>query len=282
MHTKLLRLGFTESTLLLIYYYRQQNKCNNSMIALEHNLIKWLYTTSGYYDKTITSEYMDACHSNIIPQVYSNYMNRLLSFIKNSDVLSLVFHKTFDNSNELIEEFSKYMNTTLFIDINKQMVYNFINSKKILIVSPFAVLIKSQIVNGNCKKIYDNFPSVESVSVYTFPYTFFNKGPDKNILETSEKHFNNILKTVKNDYDSVLISCGAYSCILAEQFYNINKNVCTVGGQMQTFFGILNSRYAEQQKSLKLEIENLEYWITDIPEEYKPTDYKKIENGCYW
>jgi hypothetical protein len=27
---------------------------------------------------------------------------------------------------------------------------------------------------------------------------------------------------------------------------------------------------------------NYEFWITEIPEEYKPKDYIKIEYGCYW
>ena len=29
-------------------------------------------------------------------------------------------------------------------------------------------------------------------------------------------------------------------------------------------------------------INNPEYWILNIPDEYKPENYMKIENGCYW
>ena len=56
-----------------------------------------------------------------------------------------------------------------------------------------------------------------------------------------------------------------------------NKDAIYLGGSIQTIFGILSSR--ERQYS------NLPYdenWIIDIPEEYKPNDYKMIENGCYW
>jgi hypothetical protein len=28
--------------------------------------------------------------------------------------------------------------------------------------------------------------------------------------------------------------------------------------------------------------ENKEYWVTTIPDEYKPPNYEKIEDGCYW
>jgi hypothetical protein len=30
------------------------------------------------------------------------------------------------------------------------------------------------------------------------------------------------------------------------------------------------------------EIANKEYWIMNIPDEYKPNNYMKIEGGCYW
>ena len=57
----------------------------------------------------------------------------------------------------------------------------------------------------------------------------------------------------------------------------LHKDAIYLGGSIQTIFGILSSR--EKQHS------NLPYdenWIIDIPEEYKPKDYKMIENGCYW
>jgi hypothetical protein len=69
---------------------------------------------------------------------------------------------------------------------------------------------------------------------------------------------------------------------MAKKFYDNGKNVCTVGGDLQTFFGILNGRTKNWFKSNNIEIQYKEYWITEIPDEYKPSDYMKIENGCYW
>ena len=85
-----------------------------------------------------------------------------------------------------------------------------------------------------------------------------------------------------NAYDSVLISCGAYSCLIAKKFYNIDKNVCVVGGELQPYFGILNNRTKEYNLKNNIKIENEQYWIMEIPNEFKPNDYMKIENGCYW
>ena len=70
--------------------------------------------------------------------------------------------------------------------------------------------------------------------------------------------------------------------LLAQNFYDLGKNVCTVGGDLQTFFGILNERTRNYYIKNNIEIQHKESWITNIPDEYKPTDYMKIEDGCYW
>jgi hypothetical protein len=282
MPLKFIRLGYTESTLLLLYFYRTNTEIyNNSMINLEKSLIKWLYTTSGFYDKNAHSySYMNVEYNVINSRTYKTYMNNLLDVIKNSNKLNLCFHKHFDNSSILIEKFINNFNVKNDY-LHCQDVFDFIKSKKILVISPFAVLIKNQIENGNCEKIYHNFPKIECVLTYTYPYTFLNNGPDNNIIETCENNFANIIETIKNDYDTVLIGCGAYSCLLAEKFFTLGKNVCTLGSDMQTFFGILNARHKDYLEK-NLSNENLEYWITEIPDCYKPDCYKMIEDGCYW
>lgn len=283
MPLKLLRLGFTESTLLLLYFYRTKTKTfDHSMINLEKSLIKWLYTTSGFYDNTVKCySYMNVEYNVITSIVYETYMNNLLNIVKNSDALQLCFHRNFNDSTNLIEKFVKTLNYKKLFTANKEEVYNFINLKKILVISPFAILIKNQIENGNCKKIYPDFPKIESILAYTYPYTFLNNGPDNNIIETCEHNINNIIETLKDEYDTVLISCGAYSCLLADKFFSFGKNVCTLGDNIQTFFGILNDRNKKNYMHLVNDA-TLEYWITEIPDSYKPDCYKMIENGCYW
>jgi len=280
MPEKILRLGFTECTLLYIYWkniYKNYNSKN--LINIKNNLINHLYTSSGYYDNTITYTYMNANHDDTDTETYNKYMATLIDFIKDSDLFSYCFHhcETSDKINEF-KEFKCFVNATKDSYIGHNIMYNFIHNKKILIINSFSPLIKQQIENGNCKKINNNFPNIDMLYIYKFPYTFFNKGPHNNLLETTEYIYNDILNNINDDYDSVLISCGAYSVLLAKKFYNNGKNVCTVGGQIQEAFGILNNRH----KQFNAEIPNKEYWITEIPDEYKPLDYQKLENGCYW
>jgi predicted protein tyrosine phosphatase len=35
-------------------------------------------------------------------------------------------------------------------------------------------------------------------------------------------------------------------------------------------------------KEHNIEIKNKDYWILNIPDEYKPDNYMMIEDGCYW
>lgn len=280
MPQKILRLGMTECSLLFIYWLNNYKKLNNQELTNSKNdLTKWLYTTSGYYDKTQKGNYFDVVHKND-PDVYKKYMEILLDFIKNSDIYDYKFHN-FSFKNE-INEFKNIVNPKIESHLNQEIVFNFIKDKKILIINPFSPLMKHQLDSGNCKVIYHTTPTVISICTYKFPYTFFNNGPDNNILETTDSIFNDIINNVKDEYESVLISCGAYGCLIAKKFNDIGKNVCVVGGDLQTFFGILNDRTRDWFEKNNIEIQNKDCWIINIPDEYKPNDYIKIENGCYW
>ena len=284
--TKILRLGFTECTLLAYYFYRTNNiYIKPDSLRSESDLIKWLYTTSGYYDKTVKGNYFNVIHeNNNYPNTYVNYMLSVMSFIKNSDIFGVALSKI-NIDNKILNLFLDNINSKDCF-ISKEIVYDFIKDKNVLIISPFSSLMEQQIVSGNCKKIYSNFPNINKIYTYNFIYTFFNKGPDQNILETCNKQFEIIMNTIENNYESVIISCGAYSVLLAEKFYNQNKNVLTIGGDLQTYFGIANNRLKKEDHvgiyKKELESGNIQYWITTIPDELKPVDYQRIENGCYW
>lgn len=61
--------------------------------------------------------------------------------------------------------------------------------------------------------------------------------------------------------------------LIANVIDKLNKDVITIGGDLLGYFGIVSKRHKPN---------NTEFWITEIPDKYKPKDYMKIENGCYW
>jgi hypothetical protein len=283
MPIKILRLGFTEMNLLFCYWYekiynkKESNKLN-TILQFKNKFIKWFYTTSGYYDKTIISDYMDAHHTNNNdPDTYNKYFSTLYDFIKKSNC---TYGTHYNEEEPEFKDF--YNNLEIFKICEHSIFFDKIKGHKLLIISPFAKLFKIQYESGNCNKIYKNFPIIEKINYYTNIYTFFNKGPHNNIFETVDYLVEDIRKTIEDDYDMVVISAGAYSNIIAKRFYDLNKNVYVLGGLLQSFFGILNERTKYFYNRDNIKLENEEYWITKIPDEYKPHDYMKIENGCYW
>ena len=57
----------------------------------------------------------------------------------------------------------------------------------------------------------------------------------------------------------------------------LQKDSIYIGGSITTLFGILSNR---EKKSGKI-IPN-EDWITQLPDDYKPSNYMLVENEAYW
>ena len=58
----MLRVGFTETTLLFYYYLENILNIDITILKLidsQNNLINWLYSTSGFYDKTLNGPSFD-------------------------------------------------------------------------------------------------------------------------------------------------------------------------------------------------------------------------------
>jgi hypothetical protein len=290
---KIVRLGYTETSLLFIHYIRiNTDKYEFSKDDTEfiNTLINWLYTTSGYYDKSIKGDYFNFDGNICINStVYNNYMDNLLLNLNNSDILQLNFHKFSDGINNFKSDFIKQFNSKNIIyeindnnmfDFMKDKLFSSIQNKNILIINSFSKLIKEQIESNikNLKIIYQNFPNIKKVYEYTTPYTFLNNGPDTSILVTIDNICNEI-KKLNYNFDIAIISCGAYSTFIGNYINNkINKDIFIAGGFITRFFGIINKREINKFNNF----ENKEYWITSIPDEYKPNNYEKIEEGCYW
>jgi hypothetical protein len=132
-------------------------------------------------------------------------------------------------------------------------------------------LMKQQYDNGNINKVQSDFPTLQSVEYIENPYTFLNSGPDKNIIDTANK----ITKMIsEKEFDIAIVSCGAYSSILAYYIHKtLGKDVITMGGELLTFFGIKTKRDTWSKHN--------EYWVS-VPDHLKPANYMKIEDGCYW
>jgi len=273
----MIRLGFTESTLLFYYYLNKFNLISNeSYKDCQNNLVNWLYSTSGFYDESILGSYFDFDTNHIInTDLYNKYFEKVLKNIKNTNCEVIFnFHQMNETVMPFKEDFFKYIN---YWDKKSRYsdIFSFMSNKKVLIINNLSPLMKQQFESGNITKICPEFPiNVKKILCFENGYSFFNNGPHRNILHTYR-----ILKRKikKLDFDCAIISAGAYSSLLAYHILTkLGKEVFCCGGNLPDYFGIITKRTQLFNKD-KIN----EFWIT-VPEEMKPEGYMKIEDGCYW
>ena len=277
----------TESGLLMLVYASKhfnfskeiKSKINQSIIGLAN----WLYTTSGFYDKEVLGTKFDFGY-NVLTKNFFNYIGHLKDSVKDCELTQFYFHDGFIRNlfeqikDKFIEELSiknfKLLNDTKFSD-RIPTIYQHMENKRILVISSFDELIKQQYDNGNVNKLGLNFPNINGLDVVKFPYCFLNNGPHKNYFETLVSVFKEIKK---KEFDIALLGCGAYGHMLTHKIHSeLNKDAIYVGGTITNLFGILSSREMKYT-----DLKHNEFWITQIPDKCKPSNYKSIEDGCYW
>lgn len=278
---QVVRLGYTETTLLYIYWLEINNDevANHpETITIKNSVRQWLHTTSGFYDNSHKEfTYFDnGRYKWYDSDTYKSYFSLVLNFVKNVKLVVSLHkqdHPVFGSKmNSFCNNFSCISNILL-----PPNLYSAIKDKSCLIISPFSPLMAQQYENGNVFKVNHKFPSVKQIQTYKFPYTFFNTGPHSNIIETAREHFKVLVSLLP--VDTVVISCGAYSSILASFFYETDKtlNIICMGRELAELFGITKVSSGTYNACTAKEC-----LITSVPDEYKPDGYMKIENGCYW
>ena len=284
---KIVRLGMTEMSLLFLTFvsknYNLDMNIKKHISQLIMSMINWLYSTSGYYDKSVKGNNFNFDITSMNKN-YFKFINHLEEAVGNCEITQAFVHEGFVMNllnlykNDFLNKYSitnfKILNGTEFQD-RIDDIFHKMNLKKVLVISSFDGLIKQQFESGNLNKIYSNFPNIIQLKTIKFPYCFHNNGPHENYFETLDFIFDEIKKI---DFDIAILGCGAYGHMLCHKIdKELKKDAIYVGGSIQTLFGIISSREKEHGK-----INYNEYWISDIPVEYRPTNYKLIENGCYW
>jgi hypothetical protein len=277
---KLQRTGFTEGNLIFIEHLNKNKTYHKDLDDLRILDINRMYSKAGFYDKSIKGNYFDIdCEKAYQSEVFQKWLSDFSDSLLESDYLEYMSHirkeeklKSFRTDLEkFIKELNKEKNTENIkyknYWIKHESIYKFLENKKILVINSFASLIFKQYSIGNVHKIFPNFPKLLDINYLDFPYTFFNDGPHSNFFETLECYF----ELIKNkNFDLALVSCGPYGCILVEKINKLlNKNAFTMGSGLTPMFGI-------QPKKCE------PYWICEIPKEYIPMGFEKIEKGRYW
>lgn len=262
---KFQRPGYTEGSLLILDFIKDFQDVKN-LNKLFKTYINWLYTTSGFYDRNIAGCYFDFNHEVILEsENFNNFINLYKNSLFDCSKLNLLYHKNFSELDvkNFIESLKPLDQGEFWFNYKKW--YRILDQKKVLLINSFSPIMFDQYDSGNLHKIDPDFPILADLKYFRTPYTFFNNGPEDNYFET----LNNIISSVsKVDFDIALVASGAYACPIVDAISK-DKLAVSMGHSLHLMFGI--------NPGVKRD-----HWVSEIPQQYIPKNYLKIEDGRYW
>lgn len=263
---KFLRPGYTESTLQFIHY--ALNFKDKIVNHTESELIKWLYTTSGFYDTDFSGSYFNFDTKAIAKSDnYNKFIIEYREALMYADKLQLMLHKICKDK-DLINNFALSFQAKEQLNwFNYKSWYHILTNKNVLLINSFAPLMEKQYLSGNLSKIDPNFPVLSNIQSYRTPYTLLNNGPDKNFFETLDRVKQDISSI---NFDIAIIAFGSYAVLLSDYCHKLGKTGISIGSRMHNMWGV-----DPKMKDNPL-------FISKLPDEYIPEYWYKIEKGGYW
>lgn len=208
----------------------------------EGEFINWLYSTSGFYDSEIKGTNFDIDVESVKKSI--NY-HRFLQEFHDSLLGSDMIHLMIHGAYHLNGQGLQSEFAFRFAPEN-YCYWKDVDMMKMLVAGK-----KILVVSSIGKLIEDKY----DVIGYTTPTTHLNSGPDKNYFETLDR----VYSELPTDFDIALVSFGAYGCPLVDRICRSGKSAMTIGSGIYDLFP-----------------------VGEIPKEYRPRGYEKIEGGRYW
>ena len=152
-------------------------------------------------------------------------------------------------------------------------------NKRVLVIHPFTESINKQYSEHRKQIFKGNEKHLPLFTLYTIKAVQSIGGNGADGFKT----WFDALQYMKNEIDKVnfdiaLLGCGAYGLPLGAHIREKGKQAIYMGGSLQLMFGILGSRW-ENQDYVKKFVN--EYWVRPSKKE-TPETYQNIEGGCYW
>lgn len=230
-----------------------------------------LQTNTGFYCKP-TSKRND---------VFNNWKNRYIEAHKQADLIMVVpsqimmCRAMFLKTGIPLQKCYPSIEFAALVRIFSQLSRT---KQKILIINSKTELMKTRIF-----KFKQIFPGFDFDDEFHNRLTFiksFDTYPGNELHDSWLDTFNVICRQIDDsEFDIALLGCGCYGLPLCDYIYTkMHKSAFYVGGVIQLLFGILGKRWFSKEKERSF---FNEHWI-NVPAEYRPVNYEKIEGGCYW
>lgn len=158
-----------------------------------------------------------------------------------------------------------------------------LKGKKVLVVHPFAELMKKQyelkreslFLNPMVLPEFGELTVIKAVQSLGGGNTEFSNWFEA--LNSMKAQMDSI------DYDVCLIGCGAYGFPLAAHAKRTGHQAIHLGGVLQLLFGIKGKRWEDPNYNNRYNYTTLfnDSWVKP-GEDLKPSNYRAVEGGCYW
>lgn len=259
------RYGLTEAQVVGKYYMKQKHlvrhygACGN-----------WLYNTAGFFSQNGVRKEEDLDRFSLL----------MIEDSKQVDLIGASYALLEDYvintacSNAKLTEF----NNLRVMSANPSWG-GYLRDQKVLVIHPFADTIakqyakREQIWKERADDILPDFHLITYKAIQTIAGNNVEKYADW--FEALQIMKDDISKI---DFDVAIVGCGAYGFPLAAACKRMGKKAIHLGGQVQMMFGISGKRW-DDIPYYKQFIN--EAWVHPSDEE-KPSNYKNVENGCYW
>jgi len=166
---------------------------------------------------------------------------------------------------------------------NEQCYLGTLAGKKLLIVAPFAELLRARATAATFEAVWSNsgrrWFAPCSVAAIEFPYGFATC--DHGGFATCIDLFDDIARRMdRSDYDVALIGAGCLGIPLAAHAKKTGRVGLSLGGHLQVMFGVIGKRWREDKAWQRKHINAA--WI-DMPEIYHPPGKEFLaDGGAYW
>jgi len=153
-----------------------------------------------------------------------------------------------------------------------------LEGKKVLVVHPFAALIKRQYGNRSASRSLSQLlPSFELSVIRS--HQFLAESTEKTIFPSWFDGLEDLKAQMDDiDYDIALVGAGAMGIFLAAHAKKRGRVGIHVGGVLQIYFGILGKRWEVDQRVMDL-LDS--YWVRP-GSDLSPQGFRTVEDGCYW
>lgn len=271
------RLGFGPETYMMYDYLSNPHRCLQALRSQNIDLNE-IYKNCGIYSTKNDVE------------TFEHFWKATFEAIQNSDVLASL------NYDERIQRIESDLARVVKIpQINSSTLEPFyicedkvepwtleLYGKRVLIVSPFTESFQRQIKNKfrfyeePDKKIFEE--GQDFVFYKTFQTQAHNR-IHENWVETFQHMANDIARL---EFDVALLGCGGYGLPLCNFIKTkLNKSAIYVGGGLQLLFGVMGARW-ESRTDWKQKLLGNHTQMIHPQDHEKISNFKSVENGCYW